>query len=227
MPFTYTKLLSDCLIALGDPTATTWSRTATIMPWTDEAMLAFPILRPMLLNHAMAATGHNFALPSDFREVINVEYPINQVPPCYLTRKNELDPDFYSIMDCYDVTHDYKSGLGWFMYISNSVLITEHVYVYYLANHLIGLADDNTDEITIPDEYENIITAYVVAKGYRERLGAFMQDPTAHSSVIQQMTDMVHHAEDNYDRLVDLAVKKLVDSRITPQMHVDKHDRVY
>ncbi len=87
--------------------------------------------------------------------------------------------------------------------------------------------DDSTDEITVPDEYENILIAYCVAKGFRERLGFFMQDPTAHSSIIGQMTEMVHHAEQNYDRLVDSGSKKLVDSRTTPQMQVDKHDRVY
>ncbi len=138
MAITYTKLLSDCLVAMGDPMAVTWPRPTTMFAWTDEAMLAFPILRPMALNHTMAATGHNFALPDDFREVISVEYPVNQDPPHYLTRKNELDPDFYQTMDCYDVTHNYKAGIGWFMYISNSVLINEHVYVNYLANHLIG-----------------------------------------------------------------------------------------
>jgi hypothetical protein len=168
----------------------------------------------MALNYVMPATGHNFALPTDFREVINVEYPVNQDPPHYLIRKNELDPAFYSIEYCYDVTHNYKGGIGWFMYISNLVLINEHVYIYYLANHSVGLADDSVATITVPDEYENIIIAYVVAKAYRERLGAFMIDPQliAPSSANDKM---VHHAED-MTLTWEKAVLKLAESRAPP-----------
>ena len=51
MSITFTKLLSDCLVAMGDETAATWDRTDTIWPWAIEAMLAFPILRPMTDDH--------------------------------------------------------------------------------------------------------------------------------------------------------------------------------
>jgi hypothetical protein len=228
MAITFTKLLSDCLIALGDPLAATWSRTNTIWPWAEEAMLAFPILRPMLYDLTNGASKiYYFDLPVDFREVLTVEYPVAQTPTSFLARKNRLDPDFYAEAGYYDIDHDYKSGAGWQCHVSGGVAALAHIYVEYFANHEIGLADDATDEITVPDEYENILIAYVVVKAYRERLSAYMQDPTAHTSMVYQMTEMVRKAEDNYKDLVQRTMQRLADSRITPNISADKFDRVY
>ena len=54
-----------------------------------------------------------------------------------------------------------------------------------------------------------------------------MQDPTAHTSLIMQMTDMVNEAEENYRQLAQAAYQRLADSRITPNVAVDKFDRLY
>ena len=228
MSITFTKLLSDCLVQLGDPTAATWSRTDIIWPWAIEAMLQFPILRPMLDDHTNGGTlAYSYQLPTDFREVISVEYPISQQPPIYLARKNRLDPDFYSAAGYFDIDHNYIDGGGWYCYVSGGVAASAHIKMQYFANHATGLEDDSTDVITVPDEYENILVAYVVMKGYRERLGAYMIDPTAHSSLILQMTEMVKRSEDNYHLLVQRAQVRLADSRITPNVSSDKFDRVY
>ena len=228
MSITFTKLLSDCLVAMGDETAATWDRTDTIWPWAIEGMLAFPILRPMTDDHTNGAVlVYSFDLPTDFREVITVEYPISQVPPSYLVRKNRLDPDFHNAAGYYDIDHNYASGEGWVCFVSKGLGANHHIRTNYLANHDTAMLDDSTVTITIPDEYENILVAYVLAKGFRERLSAYMITPTAHSSLIMQMTDMVRKAEDNYHLLVQRAQQKLADSRITPNVAVDKFDRVY
>jgi hypothetical protein len=56
MALTWSKVLSDCLIALGDPLAATWSRTSVIWPWVQEAVLNIPILRPMIDDHTNGAS---------------------------------------------------------------------------------------------------------------------------------------------------------------------------
>jgi hypothetical protein len=198
------------------------------MPWAEEAMLAFPILRPQVDDHTNGgAVVYVYDLPANFREVVSIEYPISQQPPKYLVRKNRLDPDFYNNDGYYDIDHDYTNGKGFVCYVSGGVAASAHMKMQYLANHQIGLADDSVALITIPDEYENILISYVVMKGYRERLGFTMQDPTAHTSVIQQMTEMVRRAEFNYQDLVARTLSKLAESRIMPSVTVDKYDRVY
>jgi len=228
MAFTWTKVLSDCLISLGDPTAATWSRTNVIWPWVQEAVSNFPILRPMLDDHTNGGSVvYSYAAPSDFREVITVEYPISQQPPTYLSRKNRLDEDFWSVTNFYDIDHDYSTGTGWFIWVSGGVAASAHIKMQYLANHSTTIVDDSSTTWTVPDVYENIVVAYVVAKAYRERLSAYMITPTAHTSTILQLTDMVKKAEDSYKELSLRALQRLADSRITPNVAADKFDRVY
>jgi hypothetical protein len=227
MSISFEKLLTDCLLALGDPLCDTWSRTDAIWPWCTEAMLSFPILRPMQYDHTMLALGHTITLPSGFRELISVEYPVDQEPPVYLTRKNRFDPNFYRFDTYYDIDRDYSSSEGWVLWCSKLLPAGAEILINYQANHNIDLEDASDSYITVPDEYENILIAYVTMRAYRERLGAYMQDPTAHMSIITQMTDMVLRSEENYQDLVDQAMKRLIDSRITPHQASDKYDRVY
>jgi hypothetical protein len=224
----FTTLLDRILYALGDELGAVWSRTDGIWPWAVEAMTAFPILRPMLDDHTNGgAIVYSYALPADFREVISVEYPISQQPPVYLVRKNRLDPTFYDEAGYYDIDHDYSAGAGWFCYVSGGVAASAHIKTQYLANHDTAMADDSSTLISVPDEYVHIIIAYVVAKAFRQQLSDMMVDPTAHAAVIMQMTEMVHHAEDAYDKLVLTAQQRLAQSKTTPAVKSDKYDRVY
>lgn len=228
MTTTFTQLLTDCLVALGDPSALTWSRTSVMWPWCIEAMKTFPILRPMRDEHTNGITlVYSFAAADDFREMISVEYPVGQQPPVYLVRKNRFDPDFYKMSGYYDNDHDYSAGTGWFIYISGGIAKLAHVCIQYLANHDVAMADDDTVLITVPDEYENILIAQVICRAYRERLSYFMQNPTAQTNVIMQYTDMVQKAEESYYAMLASAQLKLADSKIIGDKEVDKYDRVY
>jgi hypothetical protein len=229
MTTSFQSLLTKCLTALGDPTGATWNRTTVIIPWANEAILSLPILRPMQQQFTQAGVPdeHRIVLASDFREIVSVEYPISQDPPVYLTRKNRFDPEFYSADTFYDVERDYKALSGWALWTSKLVPQAGIVNINYLANHKTDCTDSGTSYITVPDEYVPLIVADVVCKGYRERLGFFMQNPTLYIQLINQMTNMVLKSEDRYQALVTAAVAKLTDSRTSPHMTVDKFDRVY
>ncbi len=227
MTTSFQDLLTACLVALGDRLASTWSRTDVIWPWCLEAMTQFPILRPQRSQVTFLARVYENPLPADFREIISVEYPVGKLPPVYLVRMNRFDPSYYETDDHYDIDRAYLSGTGWTIWFSHHMESGEIVNINYLANHDIDMEDDPACYITVPDEYVNILVQYVVCKGYRERLGAYMQDPTAHTSIITQMYEMVEHAETKYKAMVDDAMKKYVESRRSPHMQLDKFDRIY
>jgi hypothetical protein len=105
--------------------------------------------------------------------------------------------------------------------------IDEDIKVNYLANHNVDLDDDPADLLTVPDEYEHILVAYVVAKAYRERLSFYSQNPTVYTNLIYQMVQMVDKADARYQQLVNEAIAKSSESRKSPPMQVDKFDRVY
>jgi hypothetical protein len=229
MTTSFKTLLTDCLVALGDSTGATWSRVNRMWPWVIEAMKTFPILRPMLDDHTNGAlASYGLQLPTDYREIISVEYPINQFPTSYLIRKNRLDPDFYHDVCFYDVDHDYATGTnGYILYLSGPIAPLAHIMTQYLANHDLAMADDDLHFITIPDQYVDILIAQVICRAYRERLSFYMQNPTSTTNVIMQLTDMVLKAEESYHSMLTAAQLKLADSRISGDKKVDKYDRVY
>lgn len=232
MPISFAKLLDDCLLALGDSDASTWERATVISPWAVEAILQFPILRPKLQVVTMLTESHTVELNDDFREMISVEHPVSQEPPQYLLRKNHFDPDFYTAEIYYDYDWHYSNEAidiypTCMLWTSKMLAAGEVVNIHYLANHETGLEDDVNVYISVPDEYEHILIAYVVMKGYRERLGVYMQDPTAHQWIIQQMTRMVEAAEKNYKELVTAAMSRYNQSKVLPHFGTDKFDRVY
>ncbi len=227
----YKQLLTDCLVALGDSSGTVWSRTDKIIPWVTEAIKAFPLLRPMYKDHTLVlGDEHGFDLEVDFREMISIEYggqSLTSSNPRYLYRKNRLDPEFYNEPGYYDVDHNFADGAGWHLYTSELLRIGGHIYIQYLANHLWDLDDDADDLITIPDEFETILISSVICRAYRERLSYYMQDPTAHMTVITQMTTMVQRAEENYRLQVAQAQAGLAKGKIGIHVDFDKYNRVY
>jgi hypothetical protein len=231
MSITFTQLLDDCLIALGDAAGDTWDRTDVIIPWAKEAMLAFPILRPTTETITVAIVAkHAHKLALDFREIVSVEYPIDEEPPVFLTRMNYFDPYFYASEDHFDVSRyylDYLEYTGWMVITSKLLEIGEEIKVNYLANHNVDLADDDSDVISISDEYEHILVAYVVAKAYRERLSYYSQNPTVYTNLIYQMVTMVEKADARYQQLINEAIAKASESRTSQHMGADKFDRIY
>jgi hypothetical protein len=228
MTATFAQLLSDCLVALGDPSGLTWARTTVIWPWCIEAMRTFPLLRPQREDHTiLAGEEWHYDLPANFREVISVEYPVGQSPPKFLIMKNRLDPEFYSTDEFFDVDHNYADGIGWIIHFSAAHKAATHVYVEYLAEHDLDMADDQQHFITVADEFYSILLAQVCLRAYRERLGAAIQDPTAHTNIIYQLTEMVRKAEQNYNDLLAATWQKISNSKVSPRQAVDRFDRVY
>jgi hypothetical protein len=228
MTISFESYLTACLVALGDSAGTTWSRINRMMPWCIEAIRTFPILRPMKDDHTNGASiVYNFAAAIDFREVISVEYPVGGTPITYLVRKYRLDPTFYKEAGYYDIDHDYSTGTGWLVFISGGLAASAHIYTQYLAQHDTAMTDSPTCYITVPDEYIALLIANVMCRAYRERLSFQMQNPTAQTSVISQLTTMVAQMEQSYQEQVAMAVARLTTSIVSPRMASDKFDRVY
>jgi hypothetical protein len=230
MTVTFKKLLTDCLVALGDTQGATWSRVNVIWPWCIEATQAFPILRPMFYDCTVPIllTHPNIIdMPVDFRQMISLEYPVGQTPPAYNIRKNRLDPNFTNDIGYFDVDHNYIDGTGYFLYMSKAPPQGVHLYVEYLATHDVAMADDDNHLLSVPDEYETILITSVMCRAYRQRLSVMMVDPTAHTNVINQMTEMVQHVEELFQKQVRNAQHQLTNAIVSPRMGSDKYDRVY
>jgi hypothetical protein len=223
---TFGTLLTRIQNALGDTAGATWDRTTVIWPFAVDAIRNFPILRPKTVVQTVETAGHSFTLPSDFRKVIYVEYPLYQDPPEYLARKPHLDATFYGEDGFYDVDRDFDTGEDYIMWISDDLAVDDVVSVRYLATHTTDFANEYA-YITIENQYVQVIVNHVVLMCYQERLGTQLQDPTAHTSTIQQMAEAVKSAQTVYLASLTRAEEELSSSQRISGWKVDKHDRIY
>jgi hypothetical protein len=236
MAITFTKLLDDTMYMLGYEgpgegiPENTWNRQLQIKEWAKQALLAFPILRPRVYGFTLIGSTHNIELPADFKQMMSVEYPASQEPPQFLIRRSHLDPGFYTTKQtCYDVDRNYANGVGHVMIVSKLLIAGDHLHINYLAPHEIELEDNDTDEITVRDEYEEILILYIITRCYRELMTTYAIDPSMHENVITELTEMINQAEGRYMGMIKnlLTSTTAGSSAITPNRAVDKFDRVY
>jgi hypothetical protein len=81
--------------------------------------------------------------------------------------------------------------------------------------------------ITIENQYIQVIINHVSLMCFQERLSYQLQDPTAHTSTIQQMSEAVKAAQEVYIASLKRAEADLAIARRIPGYKVDKHDRIY
>ena len=238
MTITFTQLLDDIEYQLGFAGPGSglpeqyWERSLHFEPWSKAAILAFPLLRPDSYAFTMLVPGRNphiVELPADFRVMVTVEFPGATVPPVLLTRANCQASDFYDTDDYYDIKRNFSLGSGYNIIFSRSLVATDHAHLNYLVPHDADLMDNGVDELTIPDEYEDILIAYVIARAYRHLMTIFVCDPSAHENTISELTQMIKAAEDKYNNMIKSLTSDISvgESWIIGNRKSDKHDRVY
>ena len=158
--------------------------------------------------------------------MIYVEYPVSSDPPDYTARKGHLDIDFYERTGNFDVDRDFDSDGGYILWLSDYLEKDQVVIVRYLATHLSEFASENT-LITVENQYVQVLVYHVILMAFTERLSTQLQDPTAHTSTIQQMGEAVKTAEKNYMDLLNKATTDLSSSQRVEGWQVDRFDRIY
>jgi len=238
MTITFTQLLDDIEYQLGyaGPGAgypeAYWERSLHFEPWAKAAILAFPLLRPDSYAFTLIIeprNSHIVELPEDFRVMVSVEYPASQLPPVYLTRLSYQSPEFYGSDSYYDIERNFTIGKGYQIIFSKELEEGDHAHLNYLVPHDADLMDNGIDELTIQDEYEDILIAYVIARAYRHLMTLFVCDPSAHENTISELTEMIKAAEDKYNNMIKSLTSEISigESWIIGNRKSDKHDRVY
>jgi hypothetical protein len=238
MPITFSQLLNDTetVLAFEIPYSNyipelIWDREWKLIPWAKMIMLSFPVLRPKLAMYKIGIPDsyHILELPEDYREIMSIEFPTRQDPPEYLIRKNHLNQGFFGTDLYYDVDFNYEAGTGYNLIVSRTLEGDDTFYVNYLTNHDVDLEDNETDLITIPDQYEDVIIMGITTLAYREFLSWVSFEPTVLETTILHLSDMCAYADAKYSKMLSDLINKTGsgDSTITPNRTVDKYDRVY
>jgi len=218
--------------AINDAAAGVWSQNI-IQEWVCEAIRDYNTYfrRTMTSSHSISSSSRTLTLSRLIREVLHVEYPANEDPPQYLTRKNRYAPDFYNSDDYWDFEpiNEYgfteDGGTSPYIVFSTAPTVGETVVVLSRALHDAELSSGSL--VTVPDEHQHLLVLFVLWKAHSERTITEAQNPDTSIRLIQQMKTAAQMAEQDYRRAIKLAQQATAPGGWTPPWEVDTHDRIY
>jgi hypothetical protein len=211
---------------LADSAAGTWPQ-ATVEEWIKDAIKEYSASFPRQLGDTISTTAdtHSYSLPSDFLEMVLVEYPTDEDPPEYLNRLNRRDPRFWASDDFYDLEHKRDALTDGKIWISDDPDGTETITLTYLGHHDYSLASN--DSITIPAEHEHLLILWVVWRAHQEREADELQNPDTTIRMLHQMKLATEAAERAYYKALNEAKGARSDGGWTVPWKIDDHDRIY
>lgn len=213
-------------LALSDPGKATWS-DETLADWVEEGLrdYAAHFQATGTYTEDCEAGVHEYELPSTVLGIIQVEYPLGEDPPEYLSRLSRRDPRFWSADTYYDVEPSHRQGEGPTLFLSADTAATEDFKVTYSGQYYDYAATVESTTVEVPDNHIPIIVMYVQWKAAVERLFNEMRVPGGqHDAVVYSQT--AQNARTEYERAIKTALATRAETR-TAQWTMDHHDRIY
>ncbi len=189
---TLADLADQIQILLSDSGAATWSQSV-IEGWVNDAIRDYSNHFPRLVTSTIAtsADDRSYDLPTDFQEIVTVEYPTGEEPPEYLSRLSFKHADFYQGDYWYDIIRREDVDDADELWMSKKPGASETITITYNASHDHALASG--DSVTVPSKHHNILTAFVYWKAAQELQSAEQQSPTSSSSLL--MAQLANNAD--------------------------------
>jgi hypothetical protein len=118
--------------------------------WINDAIADYSVYFPRLLTCELKLTAgtYNYSLSglTNPRAIVRVEYPKDQDPPEYLTRRSRTDKRGFRGGTCYDVIGSPPATL---VLAAGDWATNADCLVTYEADH--AYLDEDTDTCTVPD----------------------------------------------------------------------------
>jgi hypothetical protein len=204
---TLANIADEAQNVLSDSAAATWSQ-ATVEEWINAAIRDYSNHFPRLVETTQSTTADDrtYDLPADFQTMVKVEYPDGQDPPEYLSRLSYKHPQFWQGDYWYDVVFKDNVADAAEFWMSKKPAASETIRWHYLATHDFTLASGGT--VTVPEQHENLLIAFVVWKAHQELLMAEQQSPTSNSSLLMgQLANNADRAKRAYFQAVAQALR--------------------
>ena len=168
---------------LSDAAAAKWTQTV-IEAWVNQGIQDYTehFTRKKSATISTTADDRTYDLPSDFRDIITVEYPTASDPPEYLAQLTYKHPDFWNSTDYYNIIKLEDDNDTAELWISKKPAAAETITVWYEANHDYALASGDT--VTVPAAHHPILVAYVTWIASQNLQHAEQQSPTSNSSLL-------------------------------------------
>jgi hypothetical protein len=231
---TLAALADRAQLALADSAAGTWDQS-TVESWVLDAIRDYSQHFPRVVTSDVEEIGsgatHYLDLPTDFLEMVSVEFPRGEDPPTFLERRSLHHATFWDVDGYYDIqktgqtvetpTGFTASRLVW----SRTPLATEGYTLKYLAPHPTDL--ESTDTTTVRVDHEGIIILFVIWRALKERQMAEAANPDTTSRYLNQLVYAATQAELEYRRAMERAAGARAEAAWTGPWRADGYDRIY
>lgn len=221
-------------LSLNDAGAGTWPQ-ATVESWVVDAIRDYSQYFPRIKTTSVDSIGgtpddHEILLPTDFMEMIYVEFPKGEEPPVYLERRSRMAPNFWNVDGYYDIIYVEQEAVALdtttqaVLILSRIPLGSEGYVIRYLSPHY---AANNASTVTVHTDHQPLLILYVLWQAFKERAATHLQDPDTTSDILQKMVNAEMQAHEEYRRAITNAQHKRSQGGWTGPWRVDGFDPIY
>ena len=220
-------------VHLNDAAAGTWPQ-ATVEAWVADAIRDYSQYFPRVIESYVEQVGgtptHYIVLPTDFMEMILVEFPRGEDPPIHLERRSLHAATFWDVDGYYDILYveqEAEAGMPDTqaqLVLSRVPLATEGYTIRYLAAHS---GSGSSDTVTVKTDHQPLLILYVLWQAFKERAATQLQDPDTTSDILQKTVNAEMQAHEEYRRGITNAQTKRSQGGWTGPWKADDFDPIY
>lgn len=217
------ELRETCQRTLADSSGTTFTDDL-VNGWIKEAIEEYSQHFGKVVDVSVGSIAdgtYSYAVSERMGNILQVEYPLSQDPPEYLTRRAYDSDDFWLHADSYDFIHT-KGEDASILYLSDPSQATTATIT------ALRSFDETATAIEVPTKHEPILIARVRWSARQYAADAEMLAPTSNSSLLMaQMEQNAKSARGSYFKLLLSALMAASGESVVVKWSMDKWDRVY
>jgi hypothetical protein len=220
---TLSDFVELCQANLSDATGTTFTDDL-VQGWIEEAIQEYSQHFGKVVEitvSSIAAGTYKYAVTDPISGIVQVEYPLSQNPPQYLTRRVYASDDFWLHADSYDFIPTKGSAAG-NLYLSDP---SQGTSAKITANQVF---DEDAATMEVPLEHEPLLMARVRWSARQFMADGEMLNPTSSSSLLMaQMEQNAKSARANYFKFLYTALLAESGKSEVIRWEMDQFDRIY
>ena len=216
-----------CRRRLGDLTTPYKWSDEQINQFINDAIADYSMHFPRVQTQTISCSDdtREYNLSTYFLDVLSVEYPTGEDPPVYLKYREKLHPDFCNVNGYYSIEQEKGEDDADVIYISEKPTEGDSIWLTFNAYHAY-FDDDDTDELTVPEEHLELLILYVRWACFQELATSESASPDPTTNMSSALELNATRAERAYRNQLSVYDSSNAESA-TAKWEMDTYDRIY
>lgn len=198
-----------------------------INQWINDAIADYSMHFPLTKTQTISCTANirNYDLATDFIFALKVEFPVGEDPPQYLYFREKTHPEFWQVNGYYFEEKEIGDNDLDIIYISQKPTAAQSIKVTYHSRHAF-LDNDDTDEVTVPEEHLELMILFVRWASYQELAATESASPDPTTTMSSSLELNANWAEIAYHKMLSTDKESASTSAII-QWEMDRYKQIY